>query len=772
MNNISNHTNSRPEVWAGLECTVNRVGDLYLNQMDRNGHATRPEDIARFATLGIKKMRYPVLWEQIAPQGPETADWSWADERLGLLRQHGIDPIAGFVHHGSGPTHTSLAKPCFVEGLVAYARAFVQRYPWVEYYTPVNEPLTTARFSGLYGHWYPHGRDGFTFAQCLLNQCRATVECMRAIREVNPNAKLVQTEDLGKTYSTPLLAYQADSDNERRWLSLDLLTGTLTPDRPMWGYLRAFGVTEAELQWFVDNPLPPDVIGINHYPTSERYLDENRAGYPEWSHGGNDDHAYADIEAVRVRHEGPTEHYAGHYTLLRETWERYGLPIAVTEVHICGPREEQLRWLQHAFRMAAKLRQEGVNICAITAWSLLGTYDWINLVTRDEGFYEPGVFDVRGPEPRPTALAGLLTALARGEDYHHPLLDQPGWWQRPDRFCYPFPPGGGRMESGDKYAFGNGTAAYWDHHKNPYHPVDLEAANLSLAEVCAGPYRPVLITGATGTLGKTFARQCAERKIAYCLLGRGDLDITDAAAIEQVLDQLQPWAIINAAGYACVERAEMEPEACLKANTTGSVLLATAAAKRGIRVITFSSDSVFDGLKRTPYVESDPVSPLGAHGRSKVEAETQVLRIHPDALVVRAGAFFGPWDGANSLTRALGQLLAGERVTLSNDHVHSPAYLPDLVHACLDLLVDGESGLWHLTSPGAVTPAAMLRGAAEMMGLDPALVRNTLPARGTGSFGFKRSTVLNSERGYLMPTLEDALGRYCQDVVLKGAKQV
>jgi dTDP-4-dehydrorhamnose reductase len=238
-----------------------------------------------------------------------------------------------------------------------------------------------------------------------------------------------------------------------------------------------------------------------------------------------------------------------------------------------------------------------------------------------------------------------------------------------------------------------------------------------------------------------------------------------------VLDQVQPWAIINAAGYACLERAEMEPDACHQANAVGSVRLATAAAKRGIRVITFSSDSVFDGRKRTPYVESDPVSPLGAHGRSKAEAETQVLRIHPEALVIRAGAFFGPWDGANALTRALGQLAAGERVTVSNDHVHSPAYLPDLVHACLDLLVDGESGLWHLTSPGAVTPAALLRGAAEMMGLDPALVGNTRPVRGTGGFGFKRSTVLDSERGYPMPTLEDALGRYCQDVVLNGVKQ-
>src|SRR4051812_18801953 len=149
---MSSKADSPPplEVWAGVECTVNRVGDVYFDQLERNGHASRVDDIARFAALGIQKIRYPVLWERVAPQGLEQADWSWADERLGCLQQSAIQPIVGLVHHGSGPRHTSLIKPCFVEGLVEYARAFSQRYPWVEYYTPVNEPLTTARFSGLY----------------------------------------------------------------------------------------------------------------------------------------------------------------------------------------------------------------------------------------------------------------------------------------------------------------------------------------------------------------------------------------------------------------------------------------------------------------------------------------------------------------------------------------------------------------------------------------------------------------------------------------------
>ncbi|HZG69419.1 MAG TPA: hypothetical protein VEZ12_21985, partial [Herpetosiphonaceae bacterium] len=77
---------SRLEMWGGVECTVNRVGDDYIEQLERNGHDRRIEDLDLFAALGIRAMRYPVLWERTAPDGPAQADWSWADERLDRLR--------------------------------------------------------------------------------------------------------------------------------------------------------------------------------------------------------------------------------------------------------------------------------------------------------------------------------------------------------------------------------------------------------------------------------------------------------------------------------------------------------------------------------------------------------------------------------------------------------------------------------------------------------------------------------------------------------------
>jgi dTDP-4-dehydrorhamnose reductase len=141
--------------------------------------------------------------------------------------------------------------------------------------------LTTARFSGLYGHWYPHGRDDQTFVRALLGQCRATALAMHAIREINPHAQLIQTEDLGKIFSTRALRYQAEFENERRWLSLDLLCGRVTSEHRMWPYLTGVaGIDESELAWFIEHPCPPDIIGINHYLTSERFLDERIERYP------------------------------------------------------------------------------------------------------------------------------------------------------------------------------------------------------------------------------------------------------------------------------------------------------------------------------------------------------------------------------------------------------------------------------------------------------------------------------------------------------------
>ncbi|HEY0369701.1 MAG TPA: hypothetical protein VGC85_08905, partial [Chthoniobacterales bacterium] len=429
-----NTTNQNPlELWGGVECTINRVGDRYSSQLTRNRHRTRLSDLDRFAELGLRTLRFPILWDELGDDSLGGKAWRQVDAQLERMRELGMRPIAGLIHHGSGPRETSLIDPRFPEKLAAFARRVAERYPWIDAYTPVNEPLTTARFSGLYGHWYPHGRDGFTFVRALLNQLRGVVLSMRAIRAVNPRAALVQTDDLGKTFSSPKLQYQADFENERRWLSWDLLCGRLNRTHPMWSYLLSLGADERDIEFFGENPCPPQVIGVNHYVTSERYLDENLRDHPQETHGGNGRDRYADVAAVRARLEG----IAGPETLLRETCTRYNMPVAVTEAHLGCTREEQLRWLHEIWHAAHKLRSEGQKVCAVTAWSLLGAFDWNSLLTRDDGHYETGAFDLRGGTPRPTAVAKMIQSLAHAGTFEHPVLQTRGWWRRSVRLVPP-----------------------------------------------------------------------------------------------------------------------------------------------------------------------------------------------------------------------------------------------------------------------------------------------------------------------------------------------
>jgi dTDP-4-dehydrorhamnose reductase len=423
------------ELWAGAECTINRVGDRYFDQCARTGHYARLEDIDRLADLGVRRVRFPVLWERVAPSSPEQLDFEWQDACLERLRARNVEPILGLVHHGSGPSYASLETGRFAAGLAQYAAAVARRYPWARMFTPVNEPLTTARFCGLYGHWFPHRRDTRSFLRLLLDMTHATREAMRAIREITPEAQLVQTEDGGRTYGTSAVARQVDYENNRRWLSFDLLCGAVTRAHPLREHLEAHGIADRELEALCASPCPPDMLGINYYVTSDRFLDHRIERYPARFHGGNAFMAYADVEAVRVRAEG----IAGHGAVLREVWQRYRRPIALTEVHLGCTIDEQARWLHEAWSAALAAQSMGVDVRALTVWSAFGALDWSSLVTLERGDYEPGLFDVRaGHVPLPTALASMAQALAQGAVLRagHPALS-PGWWRRPDRFCYP-----------------------------------------------------------------------------------------------------------------------------------------------------------------------------------------------------------------------------------------------------------------------------------------------------------------------------------------------
>ena len=355
------------EIWGGVECTCNRVNDRYFDQLSLSGHRERLSDFNLFAELGIRVVRQGLLWEH--HQGDPS--WRVADACIQSMAGAGITPIVGLVHHGSGPRHTNLTDESWPQSLAAYAGAVAAKYPLLDRYTPVNEPHTTARFSCMYGIWYPHHMSRTSYLRALLLQVKATVMSMKAIREVRSDALLIQTEDCGRTYATRELSSFCDMLNERRWLPIDLLSGRVEPNHPMFDYLVQNGISEAEILWFRDNPCPPNVIGLNYYLTSDRYLDHRVELFSQnrRSAEGN----FVDIEAVRIWPDG----ISGFDDLLVEAWGRFHLPVAITEVHLGGEEEEQIRWAAEAWYAAQYARQQGATCVAMTFWALLGSFFWI-----------------------------------------------------------------------------------------------------------------------------------------------------------------------------------------------------------------------------------------------------------------------------------------------------------------------------------------------------------------------------------------------------------
>ncbi|WP_458424544.1 sugar nucleotide-binding protein [Methylorubrum extorquens] len=669
------------------------------------GHANRIEDLDAAAALGLRTLRYPVLWETVSPLCPDTCDWTWADARLLRLQELGIRPVVGLVHHGSGPSYTNLLDPAFAEGLAVHAGRVARRYPWVTDYTPVNEPLTTARFSGLYGHWYPHRTAQADFLQAVVNQCKAVLLCMRAIRRVTPKARLIQTEDIGKTFSVAKLAYQAEYENERRWLSLDLLAGRVLPSHPWHARLLAIGISRSDLDLLAEGEGAPDLIGVNHYLTSERYLDTNIQAYPRGLRGGNGRHRYADAEAVRVDLlTGKT----GPEARLAEVWQRYHRPLAITEAHHGCTRDEQLRWLHEVWEAACNVRRAGCPVEALTVWALLGAVDWNSLLVKRHGFYEPGAFDTRSQPPRLTALGRAASALATEGRFEHPVLQRPGWWRRPG--CH-------------------------------YRP---SLRQRTIQE----PGRPLVVLGPRDAFTDEVLRVCACR----------GLDTVHVCAAKDVGDALAPsaggtpWAVVDASTLELSAHATRYPAVTLWTDIHAAQAVAAACAAGGLPLLAFTSNLVFDGSTGPAHAEDAPSVPISLFGTSQARAESLVAKAHPGALQVRTGCVMASSETL-SLPSALHAALAAEHyLPVLPSGITSVSCLPDLVHAALDLLIDGERGMWHLANQGEIAWADLAHRMAATMSVD------CPPSTWSGASS--ANTALTSRRGFMMPSLESAIDRF------------
>ena len=411
--------------------------------------------------------------------------------------------------------------------------------------------------------------------------------------------------------------------------------------------------------------------------------------------------------------------FIGIDALLKEAWQRYQLPIAVTECHLSCSREEQLRWVKETWDSCCTLKKEGIDIKAITAWSLLGAYDWNSLLTAENNHYESGIFDISNNRVRPTSLAKMIRSLAIHGNYDHPLLAQKGWWRAKDLNIE-------SIKCGDK----------------------------------AKKSKPILIIGKTGTLGHAFMQISQQRLIPFIAISREDMDILDETSIRISIEKYKPWAIINASGYVKVDEAEKNEDECYAVNATAPALLARVCRQYGIRFMSFSSDLVFDGSKRSPYLEDDAVLPLNVYGRSKAEGEQLILIENASSLIIRTSAFFGPWDQYNFVYAVITSLKRNQELCTPDNVTISPTYVPDLCHTAMDLFIDEEKGIWHLSNDGMASWSAFAGIIADRMGYK----KNKLVSKPLIEMGWPATrplySVLQSDKGIKLPHFENALNRY------------
>lgn len=350
--------------WAlGIEdtCVYPVDGDptppLDEHKLTQHDHRWR-QDLELAASLGASAVRYGASWP-LVHLAPGTFDWSGMDQVVGVAEELGLTIIADLVHYGCPTWLTgSFLDPAFPGALGEFAAAFAARYRGrVNHITPLNEPVTTASFSGLRGVWPPYGRGWDTWVAVTMNIAEAVVAAERAIHAANPHAVVVHVE-AALLYETQEPGLQAEVDHLTgvAHVPLDLVTGKVDPDHPLHSWLVQHGADRMRIAALAERSARIDVLGVNYYPNlSPRNI---------------------------VIHEGVSAQVAvdrgrdGLDRVLGTMAARYGLPLAITETSIEGDDATRSGWLHEAVDCAKQLRGEGIDLRGLTWWPLLDFVDW------------------------------------------------------------------------------------------------------------------------------------------------------------------------------------------------------------------------------------------------------------------------------------------------------------------------------------------------------------------------------------------------------------
>lgn len=329
-------------------------------------------DFSLVKELGLNYLRYGPQYYR-AHRSPGKYDWEFTDETFAELKRQEITPIADLCHFGLpdwiGDFQNEDWPPLFAE----YAGAFAERFPWVRFFTPVNEIFVCADFSAQQGIWNERKKSDRAFVTAIRNMCRAAVLGEEAILARRPDSLFIQSE--GATYfhgTEPAAESRADFNNELRFVSFDLCYGHPVHAR-VYEYLMDNGMSRDEYHWFLEHGKrirPHCIMGNDYYFPNERSVPP---GEENMSSSGE---------------------IFGYYVITKEYYDRYRMPVMHTETNLAEP-DRAPDWLWKQWCCMKKLKFDGVPILGFTWYSLIDQVDWDTQLTEQNGHVnELGLYDL------------------------------------------------------------------------------------------------------------------------------------------------------------------------------------------------------------------------------------------------------------------------------------------------------------------------------------------------------------------------------------------
>ena len=277
----------------------------------------------------------------------------------------------------------------------------------------------------------------------------------------------------------------------------------------------------------------------------------------------------------------------------------------------------------------------------------------------------------------------------------------------------------------------------------------------------------ILVTGASGQLGYDVERELERRGIEHLGTSSRELDITDRAAVEHLMQSYRPDAVIHCAAYTKVDLAEDEPERCWAVNADGTRNLAAACREIGAKLLYISTDYVFPGTGEQFRRTDDPVSPVNTYGRSKLAGELAVQSLLEKYFIVRISWVFGK-NGNNFVKTMLRLAETKAELSVVCDHIGSPTYTADLAPLLCDMVQTERYGVYHATNEGTCAWSEFAEAIFELAGRQVVvhpIPTSAYPTRAARPLNSRMSKECLHSNGFQeLPEWKNALARYLKEI--------